>query len=220
MCGPKLEDGRQRKYLRDTWDSQVRTHTLTSLNMVRRTHSHSCHTSHSLSYSHQHLSLSLLGEVTPGVTQTEYELRRQCLASLIESRAPDSSHVLVILSHPVRYMTNDIPYLFHQNQDFLYLTGVLEPDCALVMYGSPRPDRTLLFVPPRDPGRELWDGPRSGRDGAAALTGIQTVHSIEELGSVLNGIKGKDGREDRPEKCRKYTVSLSFFFSPSLSQDL
>ncbi|MCJ8749392.1 hypothetical protein PDJAM_G00175870 [Pangasius djambal] len=139
-------------------------------------------------YTHPHLIKH--GEVTPGVTQTEYELRRQCLASLIESRVPDSSHVLVVLSHPVRYMTNDIPYPFHQNQDFLYLTGVLEPDCALVMYGSPRPDRTLLFVPPRNPARELWDGPRSGQDGAAALTGIQTVHSIEELGSVLNAVKG------------------------------
>ncbi|XP_060760249.1 xaa-Pro aminopeptidase 3 isoform X2 [Neoarius graeffei] len=139
-------------------------------------------------YTHPHLIKH--GEVTPGVTQTEYELRRQSLASLIESRVPDSSHVLVVLSHPVRYMTNDIPYPFHQNQDFLYLTGVLEPDCALVMYGSPRPDRPLLFVPPRNPSQELWDGPRSGRDGAAALTGIQSVHSIEELGSILNAVKG------------------------------
>ncbi|XP_046700006.1 xaa-Pro aminopeptidase 3 [Silurus meridionalis] len=137
-----------------------------------------------------HPQLMRHGEVTPGLTQTEYEVRRQSLASLIESRVPDSSHVLIVLSHPVRYMTNDIPYPFHQNQDFLYLTGVLEPDCALVMYGSPRPNRTLLFVPPRDPARELWDGPRSGRDGAAALTGIQTVHSIEELGAVLNKLKG------------------------------
>lgn len=131
------------------------------------------------------------------MSQTEYELRRRCLASLIESRVPDSSHVLIILSHPVRYMTNDIPYPFHQNQDFLYLTGVLEPDCALVMYGSPRPDHTLLFVPPRDPARELWDGPRSGKDGAAALTGIQAVHSIEELGSVISAIKGKAHRHTR-----------------------
>lgn len=131
------------------------------------------------------------GEVTPGVSQTEYRLRRERLASLVESRVPDSSHILLVLSHPVRYMSNDIPYPFHQNRDFLYLTGVLEPDSALVMYGSPRPDRALLFVPPRDPARELWDGARSGRDGAAALTGIQDVHNIEELGTVLSGVKGQ-----------------------------
>lgn len=63
------------------------------------------------------------GEVTPGLTQTEYELRRHKLASLIEAQADrlgpsasTSTHVVVVLSHPIRYMTNDIPYPFHQNQ--------------------------------------------------------------------------------------------------------
>lgn len=131
------------------------------------------------------------------MTQTEYELRRHKLASLIEAQAnrlgPSASsteHVVVVLSHPTRYMTNDIPYPFHQNQDFLYLSGILEPDSALVLHGKGRPDQTILFVPRRDPGRELWDGPRSGRDGAAALTGIERVHSIEELGLVLKSLNG------------------------------
>ncbi|XP_075888375.1 xaa-Pro aminopeptidase 3 [Nelusetta ayraudi] len=146
-------------------------------------------------YTHPHLLKH--GEVTPGLTQTEYELRRHKLASLIEAQAdrlgPSASsgkHVVVVLSHPTRYMTNDIPYPFHQNQDFLYLSGVLEPDSALVLHGKGRPDQTILFVPRRDPGRELWDGPRSGRDGAAALTGIERVHSTEELGLVLKSLNG------------------------------
>ncbi|XP_066530359.1 xaa-Pro aminopeptidase 3 isoform X2 [Hoplias malabaricus] len=148
-------------------------------------------------YTHPHLVKN--GEVTPGLTQTEFDLRRQRLASLIEthterlsgsSRASDSTHILIVLSHPVRYMTNDIPYPFHQNQDFLYLTGILEPDSALVMFGSGRPDQAILFVPRRDAARELWDGPRSGRDGAAALTGLDRVHCIEELGTVLKSLKG------------------------------
>lgn len=75
-------------------------------------------------------------------------------------------------------------------QDFLYLSGVLEPDSALVLYGKGRPDRAILFVPRRDPGRELWDGPRSGKDGAAALTGIDRVHSTEELSVVLKSLNG------------------------------
>lgn len=76
-------------------------------------------------------------------------------------------------------------------QDFLYLSGFLEPDSALVLYGKGRPDQAILFVPRRDPGRELWDGPRSGKDGAAALTGIERIHSIEELGVVLKSLKGE-----------------------------
>lgn len=79
--------------------------------------------------------LSSSGEVTPGLSQTEYELRRHRLASLIEAQADrlgpsasSSTHVVIVLSHPTRYMTNDIPYPFHQNQvhvwtqvAFLYL---------------------------------------------------------------------------------------------------
>lgn len=75
-------------------------------------------------------------------------------------------------------------------QDFLYLSGFLEPDSALVLYGKGRPDQAALFVPRRDPGRELWDGPRSGKDGAAALTGIERIHCSEELGVVLKSLKG------------------------------
>ncbi|XP_010784257.1 xaa-Pro aminopeptidase 3 [Notothenia coriiceps] len=146
-------------------------------------------------FTHPHLIKH--GEVTPGLTQTEFELRRLRLASLIEAQADrlgpsasSSTHVVVLLSHPTRYMTNDIPYPFHQNQDFLYLSGILEPDSALVLYGTGRPDQAILFVPRRDPSRELWDGPRSGKDGAAALTGIERVHCTEELGLVLKSLKG------------------------------
>ncbi|XP_029294366.1 xaa-Pro aminopeptidase 3 isoform X2 [Cottoperca gobio] len=146
-------------------------------------------------FTHPHLIKH--GEVTPGLSQTEYELRRHRLALLIEAQSDrlgpsgsSSTHVVIVLSHPTRYMTNDIPYPFHQNQDFLYLSGILEPDSALVLYGKGRPDQAILFVPRRDPGRELWDGPRSGKDGAAALTGIERVHSPEELGVVLKSLKG------------------------------
>lgn len=142
--------------------------------------------------------LSCSGEVTPGLTQTEYEVRRQRLALLVEAQSerqggssPSSSHVVVVLSHPTRYMTNDIPYPFHQNQDFLYLTGIMEPDSALVLHGTGRPDNAILFVPRRDPARELWDGPRSGKDGASALTGVERVHSTEELSLVLRTLKGE-----------------------------
>ncbi|XP_028310336.1 xaa-Pro aminopeptidase 3 [Gouania willdenowi] len=145
-------------------------------------------------FSHPHLIKH--GEVTPGLTQTEYELRRHRLASLIEAQAErmgpsasSSTHLAIILSHPTRYMSNDIPYPFHQNQDFLYLSGFLEPDSALVLYGKGRPDEAILFVPRRDPGRELWDGPRSGKEGAAALTGIERIHSTEELSLVLKSLK-------------------------------
>ncbi|KAJ8387588.1 hypothetical protein AAFF_G00152840 [Aldrovandia affinis] len=115
-------------------------------------------------YTHPHLLKH--GEVTPGLTQTEYELRRHKLAALIAAQAErqggasprngtNSSHVAVILSHPTRYMTNDIPYPFHQNQDFLYLTGLLEPDSALILCCPPAREGYPLRAPQRPSSRAV-----------------------------------------------------------------
>ncbi|XP_066563325.1 xaa-Pro aminopeptidase 3 isoform X2 [Amia ocellicauda] len=153
------------------------------------------------------VTLRIRGEVTPGLSQQEFELRRHKLMALVAQRSHGNPHppagkqgspdsqgdVVIVLSHHTCYMTNDIPYPFHQNPDFLYLTGCLEPDSALVLCPNPghAPDHSaLLFVAPRDPARELWDGPRSGLDGAAALTGVDQVYPTQELGRVLLGLQG------------------------------
>ncbi|XP_069823454.1 xaa-Pro aminopeptidase 3 [Dendropsophus ebraccatus] len=142
-------------------------------------------------FTHAHLLKQ--GEVTPGLTQTEYALRRYKLMSKIQKESEvlglETDHAAVFLSSPITYMTNDIPYPFHQNNDFLYLCGFLEPDSALLLQsraGHPMPSHTAtLFVPRRDPGRELWDGPRSGPDGAVALTGVDQAYPIEEFKHIL-----------------------------------
>lgn len=72
-------------------------------------------------------------------------------------------HVIIVPSATKLYMTEKIPYIFHQNTDFLYLSGCLEPDTALVMTGSCMENMTsTLFVQKPDPHAELWDGPRTG----------------------------------------------------------
>ncbi|KAE8611227.1 hypothetical protein XENTR_v10012376 [Xenopus tropicalis] len=133
------------------------------------------------------------GEVTPGLTQTEYALRRYKLMSLIQKESQvlgcSTDHAVIILSNPTLYMTSDIPFPFHQNNDFLYLCGFLEPDSILLLQsqsGQALPSHTAkLYVPRRDPGRELWDGPRSGTDGALSLTGVDEAFTTEEFKHVL-----------------------------------
>ncbi|XP_078496777.1 xaa-Pro aminopeptidase 3 isoform X1 [Lissotriton helveticus] len=140
-------------------------------------------------FTHPHLLAP--GEVTPGLTQTEYALRRHKLMSLIQKEAVgvNTEHAVLLLSNPTYYMTNDIPFPFHQDTNFLYLTGFREPDSLLLLQSVP--GRTLpahkatLFVPKRDQRRELWDGPRSGTDGATALTGVDEAYVMEEFKHFL-----------------------------------
>lgn len=60
---------------------------------------------------------------------------------------------------------------FAQTSSFRYLTGITEPGAALVLAKSGGRVDELVFVRPRDPAREVWEGHRLGTEGAQALTG-------------------------------------------------
>ncbi|XP_072724549.1 xaa-Pro aminopeptidase 3 isoform X1 [Ciconia boyciana] len=147
-------------------------------------------------FTHPHLLKP--GEVTPGLSQVEYALRRHKLMALIQKEAhgwDGLDHTVILLSNPMYYMSNDIPYIFHQDTNFLYLCGFQEPDSILVLQSIPGKalpsHKSILFVPRRDPSRELWDGPRSGTDGAIALTGVDEAYTIEEFRHLVAKLKGE-----------------------------
>lgn len=73
---------------------------------------------------------------------------------------------------------------FRQDSDFYYLTGFEEPDAVLVLRaGSDAP--YVLFVRPRDPLRERWDGLRAGVDGARDVYGADCAFLLAELEAEL-----------------------------------
>ncbi|MET0412614.1 MAG: aminopeptidase P N-terminal domain-containing protein, partial [Polyangiaceae bacterium] len=74
--------------------------------------------------------------------------------------------VLVVFAAEAKLRNNDVHYAFRQDSDFYYLTGFDEPDAVLVLASSSSGARSVLFVNPRDPEREIWDGKRLGVDGA------------------------------------------------------
>jgi Xaa-Pro aminopeptidase len=89
--------------------------------------------------------------------------------------------VLFAAGHAIR--NNDVTHEFRQDSDFYYLTGLDEPDAALVMLGAETP-HSVLFVNPRDPEREVWEGARLGVEGARSL-GFEEAFSIHELDERL-----------------------------------
>lgn len=61
---------------------------------------------------------------------------------------------------------------FHPNPDFLYLTGLREPDAVLFVARTPAGPRAELFVRARDPAREVWEDPAVGPEEAERRTGL------------------------------------------------
>ena len=102
---------------------------------------------------------------------------------------PSGKVVVVIPSATKSYMSADIPYPFRQNTDFFYLCGFLEPDSVLVLeaeHASRLPEhKSTLYVPRRDQFRELWDGPRSGIEGAVLLTGVDSAQNNDNFKEFL-----------------------------------
>lgn len=80
--------------------------------------------------------------------------------------------------------SNDTNYRFRQDSDFFYLTGFEEPEAIAII----KPGETheyVLFVRPRDPEREIWDGRRAGIEGAKKEFGADEALPIEEFGNKL-----------------------------------
>lgn len=90
---------------------------------------------------------------------------------------------LVLLGASAVHRNSDVEYDFRQTSNFLYLTGFTEPDAALVIRGEA--PHFVLFVPPRDREREIWNGRRAGIEGAVADFDADVAHSIEELAEHL-----------------------------------
>ncbi len=122
------------------------------------------------------------------------------------------NELLVIPTGHRKVRANDTFYVFRPGTDFYYLTGVLEPDCVLLMIpnGQGRGHEHVLFVEP-NPGKsdttfftdrnkgELWEGPRFGVAESATryalncqpLSALQsTLESATPAGSRIRVLRG------------------------------
>ncbi len=105
-----------------------------------------------------------------------YAARRQ---RMLEAMGEGS--VAVIPSAPVAIRNNDVEHEYRQDSDFFYLTGLDEPGSTLILSTAHPDHRAVLFVRPRNPEREIWDGPRAGVDGAVARFGADAAFEAREL---------------------------------------
>ncbi|HEU4510204.1 MAG TPA: Xaa-Pro aminopeptidase [Pyrinomonadaceae bacterium] len=107
---------------------------------------------------------------------------RPQLEEFMRRMAPKSVAIIPGAHEPRR--SNDTHFRFRQDSDFFYLTGFEEPDSIAVIQSEKDPKYTL-FVRPRDPEREIWDGRRAGVEGAKSEFGADEAFPIAEFESKL-----------------------------------
>jgi Xaa-Pro aminopeptidase len=93
--------------------------------------------------------------------------------------------VAVVRSLPQRLRNGDAYHPFRQHSDVVYLTGFVEPETTLVLRPGAETERVVMFVRPRDPEMEVWDGRRAGLEGAKDRYGADAAYTSAELPSKL-----------------------------------
>ena len=134
-------------------------------------------------------------------------MTRPQLAEFMRRMEPGSVAVLPAAREARR--SNDTEYRYRQDSDFYYVTGFSEPEAVAVIAPSHPEHKYTLFVRPRDPEREVWDGRRAGVEGARETYGADAAFPVaefgEKLGDLLNGARSLyyrlgDGNPDLDSK--------------------
>lgn len=126
----------------------------------------------------------------------EFARRRKQLMRMV-----GQGGIAILPSAPVRTRSRDVEYRFRQDSDFYYLTGFAEPDAVVVLAPGRDNGEFLIFCRERNPDKELWDGKRSGPDGAIDEFGADDAFPIDDIDEILPGIM---------ESCNRvyYTMGL------------
>ncbi len=114
--------------------------------------------------------------------------RRRELMSQME---PNS--IALLASAPMRYRNNDAEYLYRQNSDFFYLTGLAEEQAFLALIPGRKQGEVVLFCQEKDKTRELWTGVLLGPEAAISELGVDDAYPISDIDDIVPGLI--EGRE-------------------------
>lgn len=98
----------------------------------------------------------------------------------LTKQLPDNS-VVWVASGDEQLRNRDVEFPFRSSSDFYYLTGFSEPDAVLMIQKKAGKVKTGLFLRPKDPEKEVWQGRRLGVDFAPQQLNIDQAWEISEL---------------------------------------
>ena len=117
---------------------------------------------------------------------TIYKNRRNNLKDLL----PENS-VLLIPGADTQYRNADSSFPFRQDSNFYYMSGFCEPASLMAIVNNKDGISSIVFVPPKDKLKEIWDGYRAGPIGAVEDflfdKAFDNIHIDTMLPDILHG---------------------------------
>ncbi|MFT5111217.1 MAG: Xaa-Pro aminopeptidase [Parasphingorhabdus sp.] len=111
-----------------------------------------------------------------------YSKRRRELMQMMEGG------VAVIPTAPEQSRNGDVLYQFRPDSDFYYLSHFPEPESVMVLAPGRAAGEFIIFCRERDTAREMWDGRRTGIEGAVDFYEADDSFPIEDIDEILPGL--------------------------------
>lgn len=115
--------------------------------------------------------------------KTIYKNRRNNLKDTL----PENS-VLLIPGADLQYRNADSTFPFRQDSSFYYMSGFCEPESLIAIVNNKDGINSIMFVPPKDKLKEIWDGYRAGPIGAVEDFLFDKAFDNAQIDSMLPDI--------------------------------
>ena len=114
---------------------------------------------------------------------TIYKKRRDNLSEIL----PNNS-VLLLPGADLQYRNADSAHAFRQESSFYYFSGFCEPSALIAIVKSDKGLSSIIFVPPKDKLKEIWDGYRAGPIGAVEDYMFDKAYDNNQIDSMMPDI--------------------------------
>jgi len=99
--------------------------------------------------------------------------------------------VMILMSATPKVYTNDVDFLYRQENNLYYLTNLKQQNATLVLAKSGGSTQEFLFIPKRNPQFETWNGHMYSTEEAANISGIKNIIDASFTEAFITSFKGK-----------------------------
>ena len=105
-------------------------------------------------------------------------------------RAMKSEGLAIFNSNDIYPISADSTLPFAQHRDIFYLCGINQEESILLLFpDAPRPEhREMLFIKKTNEKIAVWEGQKLTQEQATALSGIQTVHWLDDFEALFEAL--------------------------------
>lgn len=141
---------------------------------------------------------------TDAERHAELAKRRKAVADKM-----DDNSVLILMSAEPKIYSNSVDFMFRQENNLVYLTGLKQKYATFVMTKQGGAVSEYLFLPKRNPVTETWDGKMYSNEDATRISGLTNIIDAAETDDFLNAVKGNTNFRSKDQKTFVNTQGLT-----------